>query len=158
MLALKLSENTWVLRWKISIDDWIVVDGEKLNNWVKVVFWSEVQDTMERYDLKWTLDIAFYTLDKLNKYADEKQPWTLIKTDEQATREVLYILAEWLRQVWLCLYPFFPEKMSEMFTKLGLKDYKTQLEAGKLNELLEKSETFTITEKGSPLFMRQEVE
>ena len=45
-----------------------------------------------------------------------------------------------------------------MFKKLGLKDYEAQLESGKLAELLEKQETFKITEKGSPLFMREEVE
>lgn len=81
----------------------------------------------------------------------------MIKTDEAATREVLYTLAEGLRQVGLALYPFFPEKMSEMFTKLGLKNYREELEAGKLSELLSRQESFHITEKGEALFQRIEI-
>ncbi len=81
----------------------------------------------------------------------------MIKTDEEGTREVLYTLAEGLRQVGLALYPFFPEKMSEMFVKLGLKNYTEELEAGKLAELLQRQETFVILEKGEALFQRIEI-
>jgi hypothetical protein len=45
------------------------------------------------------------------------------------------------------LYPFFPEKMSELFEKIGLSDYKAQLENGKLSDLQQKTETFFIKEK-----------
>lgn len=111
---------------------------------------------MKNYDLKGALDDIFVMLDKLNKYADTTQPWTLIKTDEAQAREVLYTLAEGLRQVGMQLYPFFPEKMSEMFEKLWLKGYDQKLEAGELYTLLEQKESFHITEKGSPLFARFE--
>lgn len=47
--------------------------------------------------------------------------------------------------------------MSEMFIKLGLKDYREDLETGKLHELLQRQETFVITEKGDALFQRLEV-
>jgi methionyl-tRNA synthetase len=78
----------------------------------------------------------------------------MIKEDEEKTKEVLYNLAEWLRQVWLNLYSFFSEKMWEMFEKLGLEDYKDQLENWKLEELRNKKEIFNIKEKGKPLFAR----
>ena len=83
----------------------------------------------ERYVLKDALDEVFTFLDTLNKYVDEKAPWTLIK-DEANNPEVthiLYTVAESLRQVGLFLYPFFPEKMSEMFVKLGLTNYDERL-------------------------------
>ncbi|MDA9129381.1 methionine--tRNA ligase [Candidatus Gracilibacteria bacterium] len=115
---------------------------------------QKVRKGFENYDLKGVLDQVFRDLDTLNKFADETEPWKLIKTDEQKASEVLYTLAEGLRQVGLTLYPFFPEKMSEMFEKLGLVGYQEQLEAGKLEELLEKQETFKITEKGDALFQR----
>jgi len=118
---------------------------EKLSQW------------FTQYNLKWVLDSVFEYLDTLNKYADEKQPWQTIKDDEEATRETLYTLAEWLRQVAFTLYPFFPGKMSEMFTKLGLADYPEQLQVGKLEELINKKEEFRITEKGSPLFQRIDI-
>jgi methionyl-tRNA synthetase len=62
-----------------------------------------------------------------------------------------------LRQVWLHLYPFFPEKMSEMFEKLGLEWYSDDLQQGRFKELLDKKEIFHIKEKGKPLFQRIEV-
>jgi methionyl-tRNA synthetase len=77
------------------------------------------------------------------------------KTDE--TKEVLYTVAESLRQVWLCLYPFFPKKISDLFEKIGLENYGEQLENGKLEELRNKKELFSITEKGENLFNRLEV-
>lgn len=102
---------------------------------------------MKTFDLKGTLGDIFIMLDRLNKYADTTEPWKLIKSDEEEAKKILYTLAEGLRQVGLHLYPFFPEKMSEMFTKLGLQNYEAELEAGKLHELLEKKEIFNITEK-----------
>jgi methionyl-tRNA synthetase len=118
---------------------------------------DKVGRLFSQYNLKGVLDFCFENLDALNKFADEKQPWVTIKTDEQGTSEVLYTLAEWLRQVGLALYPFFPEKMSEMFIKLGLQNYESELEAGKLNELLKKQETFNITEKWEALFQRIDI-
>jgi methionyl-tRNA synthetase len=44
--------------------------------------------------LKKILDENFKFLDSLNKYADEKEPWKMIKEDEEKTKEVLYNLAE----------------------------------------------------------------
>ena len=96
-------------------------------------------------------------LDELNKYADEKEPWKTIKEDEDKTRDVLYTLAEGLRQVGLCLYSFFPEKMWEMFEKLWLEGYKEMLDSWKLSELKNKKEDFNIKEKGKALFKRFDV-
>ncbi len=113
----------------------------------------------ERYVLKDALDEVFTFLDTLNKYVDEKAPWTLIK-DEANNPEVthiLYTVAESLRQVGLFLYPFFPEKMSEMFVKLGLTNYDERLKNWELDILLAENVIFTIKEKGEPLFQRIEI-
>lgn len=120
-----------------------------------------LREGIQHYDshnLKWILDDNFKFLDVLNKYVDETEPWNLLKTDQEKAREVLYTLAEWLRHVWLHLYPFFPEKMSEMFEKLGLEWYTKMLEGGKLEELLNKKETFHIKEKWNNLFERIDIE
>jgi hypothetical protein len=63
-----------------------------------------------------------------------------------------------VRQVGLNLYAFFPEKMLELFTKLGLESYSERLENGELEILRKETPVFKITEKGSPLFARFEVE
>ena len=109
------------------------------------------------YDLKWILDEIFFMLDKLNKYVDENEPWKLINDNKNKAGEVLYTTAEWLRQVWLYLYPFFPEKMQEMFEKFWLKNYSEILENWWLEELLEKKEVFFIKEKWKVLFERFDV-
>jgi hypothetical protein len=48
--------------------------------------------------------------------------------------------------------------MAELFTKLGLENYAERLEKGELQDLRAEKPVFHITEKGSPLFARFEVE
>jgi methionyl-tRNA synthetase len=47
-------------------------------------------------------------LDPANKYADDQKPWTLVKTDKDAAKEVLFSLAEPLRVATILLKPFLP--------------------------------------------------
>ena len=84
---------------------------------------SDFDDNISKYNLKWILDNTFKFLDELNKYIDLIEPWKLIKKSPKEAKTALYIIAEWLRQVWLSLYSFFPEKMWEMFNKLWLENY-----------------------------------
>lgn len=138
-----------------------VEDGAYFGNPMDTLsyFQNDFYDAIWLYQLKNSLDYAFAYLTNLNKFADEQEPWKTIKDETKLveTKEVLYILAEWLRQVWLTLYPFFPEKMAEMFAKLGLENYTESLERGELQKLIDKSETFVIKEKGEPLFLRFEI-
>ncbi|MDD2871894.1 MAG: methionine--tRNA ligase [Candidatus Gracilibacteria bacterium] len=128
---------------KSKLDDYVYIFNHSAND----------------YNLKDTLDLSFKFLDDLNKFADTKQPWQTIKEEslQTETSDVLYTIAEGLRQVGLNLYAFFPEKMSEMFIKLGLENYSESLESGKLNELRQKQEVFNIKEKGEALFLRIDV-
>jgi len=150
----KLANNLWnlvnrvvVLSLKLSEKS-----GQLDCNTCSDISFQSFSHLYEKYDLKSVLDSVFQELDILNKYADDTQPWKTIKDQTEATRQVLFNLAEWLRQVWLTLYPFFPEKMLEMFEKLWLEDYKEQLSNWKLGELLNKKEKFKITEKWDMLF------
>jgi methionyl-tRNA synthetase len=43
-----------------------------------------------------------------NRYADQKEPWKLVKTDLQGAKQVLYDLVEQLRAVAILLKPFLP--------------------------------------------------
>lgn len=143
VLALKLENESGKLFWK-----------KENNN-----FLNKIKNNFFDLNLKQVLDESFSFLDSLNKFADEKQPWQTIKEIEkqEETREVLYTIAEWLRQVGLALYPFFPEKMSEMFDRLGLTNYRENLENWKLQEIIDKSEIFLIKEKWNPLFSRIDI-
>lgn len=162
VLALKLD---WKLEWELQPDfakelnKVKSIDWDKLNNYIPLVFVPEIKENFNNYNLKLVLDESFLLLDKLNDFTTKKEPWQMIKdeTKREETREVLYTIAEWLRQVGLALYPFFPEKMSEMFVKLWLEDYTQNLEAGELQKLIAKNETFVIKEKGDPLFLRFDI-
>lgn len=120
---------------------------------------KEVNLLYSEYNLKWVLDLSFKVLDNLNDFTTQKEPWQTIKneTKVEETREVLYTIAEWLRQVGLALYPFFPEKMSEMFKKIWLENYEDRLEKWELQELIKETPIFKIKEKWENLFSRFEV-
>ena len=146
VLSLKLKENPWVLDLENILE-------EEKNNYIK-----DFNEAIKNYNLKNSLDLSFSFLDYLNDFATKKEPWKIIKEDEKKAREILYTIAEWLRQVALNLYVFFPEKMTELFEKLGLKDYKKRLENWELENLRKQKTIFKITEKGKNLYERFDLE
>lgn len=161
MYNAKLANNLWNLLNRVvvlALKLWGVLEGK--NSHVSLENIETIANNFKEYNLKWVLDTSFKFLDSLNDFTTQKEPWQMIKDESklQETTEVLFIIAEWLRQVWLVLYPFFPEKMSEMFTRLWLGNYKELLESGKLSELQAKTEKFVITQKWEPLFARFEIE
>lgn len=175
VLALKLHENPWelygdFLNWdfefsfaeagKFDEEELVVYSEaiESLNDQEKVLDLF-IFDYFKTYNLKWILDTTFAFLDRLNKFADEKSPWISIKDpDKQAeTRNVLYTIAEGLRIVGLVLYPFFPEKMDEMFKKLWLENYQERLEKWELKQLIWEKTNFFIKEKWPNLYNRFDV-
>lgn len=152
VLSLKLEENPGVLNCSI-----LNIDAEKILDIVDLK--DFVDSNMKLFDLKWVLDDCFKFLDKLNDFTTKKEPWQTIKESEkqEETKSTLYTIAEWLRQVWLALYPFFPEKMAEMFNKLGLGNYQARLENWELEKLINETVIFNIKEKGNPLFARIDI-
>lgn len=151
VLSLKLSDEPGKLFWFPTKKGEHGIDFE--------TFQKDIQKYFERFDLKQVLDESFKFLDTLNDFTTKKEPWQMIKdeTKIEQTREVLYTIAEWLRQVGLILYPFFPEKMTEMFTKFGLSDYTTRLENGELDILIWETPNFMILQKWEPLFQRIDI-
>lgn len=162
VLSLKLEENPGILEWNFEttvMTDKNFIDWQRIGTWIKESLPKEFDKNMSENNLKWWLDISFFILDKLNKFADINEPWQTIKDDDKTeTIETLYTLAEWVRQVGLNLYAFFPEKMSELFIKLGLENYTQRLENWELENVRKETPVFKITEKGSPLFARFELE
>jgi len=120
---------------------------------------KDFDNSIKKYNLKNSIDFSFKFLDSINKFADETEPWTLVKDETKAEElnNILYKIAESVRQVWLNLYCFFPEKMIELFSKLWLEWYEEELNNWSLNELRARKESFNIKEKGKPLFLRIEV-
>jgi methionyl-tRNA synthetase len=166
VLSLKWDYNN--LKWDYNnmLSIWEYFSNPILKwDWKEWIFYQcgnymrNYKNSIENFNLKESLDLSFSFLDTLNKFADKKEPWKMIKDPEkeEETKDVLYIIAEWLRVVWLALYPFFPEKMAEMFVKLWLLDYEERLENGELEKLLQETPTFEIKEKWENLFNRIEI-
>ncbi len=142
-----------VLTWKI----WGELKSGQTQGIVPTKFNKIFSEKLKNYNLKWALDESFKFLDDLNKFVDETKPWELIKSNPKKAEEILFDLAEWLRQVWMNLFSFFPEKMGELFERLGLENYVEQLKNWKLEELRNKTEFFKIEKKDWILFERFEL-
>lgn len=158
VLALKIG---WILKW--NKEDYSHLTRTSDFQWDIMkelyIYSLDFISDMENYNLKSCLDSTFIFLDSLNNFTTKKEPWQMIKdeTKMEETKEVLYTIAEWLRQVGLALYPFFPEKMSEMFVKLWLENYAERLENWELQKLISETPIFEIKEKWENLFNRFEV-
>jgi len=162
----KLANNFWnlvnrvvVLTLKLWLENWLIWEVDNnIKQSLERYLW-EYDKAINSYNLKESLDKTFFFLDELNKYVDDTQPWTLIK-DETKREEVInifYTISESLRNVWMNLYPFFPEKMWELFEKIWLENYVDNLENWKLEEQRVKKEIFIIKEKWEALFERVEI-
>lgn len=140
------STSKW--EWKLTEIEWNPLRGKPYL--IEDFLWY-----FNKYDLKSSLDVIFFFCDTINLYTTKTEPWKMISEwKNEEAEEVLYIIAEWLRVIWILLYPFFTEKMSEMLVRLWLEDYPRLLDEWKIEELLSRKETFTIKEKWEALYPR----
>lgn len=162
----KLANNFWnllnravVLTLKMKLENWLSseLDNDILKKLEK--YNLDFQENMKKLNLKDALDCSFKFLYDINLYMTEKEPWKIMKEEEkqEETIEILYTTCESLRQIWLNLYTFFPEKMKKLFESLALKDYWNFLEDWKLKDLKNKKEKFYITEKSDILFEKFDI-
>lgn len=109
-------------------------------------------ETMERYDLKSALEIAFEYSTEINKYVDDNTPWKLnAETQKEELEAILYTLLFHLRRVAILLLPFFTPKMEELLSRIGTP-YNTEKTLQENLEII--PEKFFIAEKWEPLYMR----
>lgn len=57
-----------------------------------------------------------------NRYVDEMAPWALRKTDLDRMADVLWVLAEILRQTAILIQPVMPEAAANILAQLGIKE------------------------------------
>jgi methionyl-tRNA synthetase len=57
-----------------------------------------------------------------NRYVDEMAPWTLRKTDPGRMADVLWVLAEILRQTGILIQPVMPEAADNILNQLGVAE------------------------------------
>ncbi|MDD2907471.1 MAG: methionine--tRNA ligase [Candidatus Gracilibacteria bacterium] len=149
-----------VLTLKLELDKGLSskVDKYIANNIKK--YFSVYDEAFSKYDLKASLDSTFRFLDSINNFVTTKEPWVLMKDEarKDEVEAIMYTICESVRLVALNLYPFFPEKMEQIFNSLNLVGYKELLEKGNFQALRNKKETFFIKEKAPILFEKFELE
>jgi methionyl-tRNA synthetase len=109
------------------------------------------------FDLRFreALEMVWELVTSLNRAIDERKPWALFKEEKTAELdELLYDLAEGLRVLAMLLHPFMPERMEEMWNRLGaggaVDAHWSQTAWGGLK-------AGTQTHSGDPLFPRVEL-
>ena len=85
---------------------------------------EEVCELLDRAELTQALDAIWQRVRRLNRYVEERAPWTLAKDKEKAgdLDGVLASLAEGVRVVSLLLHPYLPASAEKLLDALGAED------------------------------------
>jgi methionyl-tRNA synthetase len=118
-----------------------------------------VADKFDEVSPNRALDAIWELVAAANKYVDQTEPWKLVKTGQtERLSLVVYSVLETLRYLGLMLWPFMPEKCSELLMQLGFDAVRTEegvdLWPSHWGKLLGGIET----RPGKPLFPRFEKE
>ncbi|HEY1457138.1 MAG TPA: methionine--tRNA ligase [Solirubrobacteraceae bacterium] len=100
----------------IELDDALAGDFDGLR--------EEVCGLLDRAELTQALDAIWQRVRRLNRYVEERAPWTLAK-DEQKAKDldgVLASLAEGVRVVSVLLIPYMPASATRLLDALGAED------------------------------------
>lgn len=94
-------------------------ENKELEEKIKKI-WVAYEKGMSEFNMKTSIEAVLGLISFGNVYVDEKKPWSLAKTDLEATAEVLYDLLEVLRNSALMLLPVIPSKAFEVLKMIGL--------------------------------------
>jgi methionyl-tRNA synthetase len=85
---------------------------------------DEVCELLDRAELTQALDAIWQRVRRLNRYVEERAPWTLAKDSEKAgdLDGVLASLAEGVRVVSLLLVPYLPASTKKLLDAMGVED------------------------------------
>ncbi len=85
---------------------------------------EEVSELLDRAELTQALDAIWQRVRRLNRYVEERAPWTLAKDEQKAgdLDEVLASLASGVRVVSLLLTPYMPASTERLLDALGAED------------------------------------
>jgi methionyl-tRNA synthetase len=140
----------------------LVVDGNVPKWTLETEIAQNIQDAIKKsadafeiFELRTALLTGFELAENMNKYIDTKKPWELKDPSQfDDLRHILYQVGESLRVAWLLLSPFFPAKMEELLNRIGASSQKEKLKDGIFSEAIGEMISFSVLEKGEPLYMR----
>jgi len=85
---------------------------------------DEVAALFDQFASSQALELIWQRVRRLNRYAEERQPWQLAKDPDQAQQldQVLASLYEGVRAVSVLLTPYIPESVGKLLDALGAPD------------------------------------
>ena len=88
------------------------------------------RENMEKMELSSSLKKVWAFVSRANKYIDETAPWALAKDEsrKQELANVLYNLAESLRQIAVLISPYMPDTGKKIWAQLALEEVKPFVE------------------------------
>jgi methionyl-tRNA synthetase len=98
------------------------LDGELAGDFDGLL--EEVCELLDRAEITQALEAIWQRVRRLNRYVEERAPWTLAKDEQRAgdLDGVLASLAEGVRVVSLLLAPYLPQSTERLLEALGAED------------------------------------
>jgi methionyl-tRNA synthetase len=82
--------------------------------------YQEIDAGYRDYQVKKNCKLAMDIARLGNKYFDERQPWSAIKTDQESVKETLFVCLKLLHLVSVALSPIVPESMNRLRAMMNL--------------------------------------
>jgi methionyl-tRNA synthetase len=92
-------------------------DGSDQADWL-----TRVETSIAELRFRDALETIWELVSALNRFIDERKPWELHKANKETELDsVLYDLCEGLRRLACVLFPFMPEKATDIWQQLGFE-------------------------------------
>jgi methionyl-tRNA synthetase len=75
---------------------------------------------MQTFAIHRTLEAIWRVVAEANRYVDRQAPWALRRTDSARMNTVLYVCAEVIRQLAICVQPVVPDSAARMLDQLAV--------------------------------------
>ncbi len=83
---------------------------------------ATMRPIMDRQAFHEALEAIWVVIRAANGYVDHQAPWALRKTDPARMATVLYVLAESIRHLALCTWPFMPNTSDKILEQLAVSE------------------------------------
>lgn len=102
---------------------------------------ARVTQALERFDLQGALSAAWEFISAINKYLDDRKPWSVAKENPAELGGILYHALEAVRVVTVWISPYMPRAAAELRRQLGVTAAPAWQEAA----------TWGLLQSGSPV-------
>lgn len=135
------------------INDHLKTDAENAKN--------SLSENFDNYKITEAAESIMHLVDKVNKYVNDKAPWSLAKEEKwQECAEVIYNTLETMRHIAVMIYPFCPNIAQDIWQQLSLEGDVCEYNINELHWNKDGLKTGEIASKKTvkPVFLRLDSE